>query len=107
MASEFTRFAAWTAIPAGSAILLRGLWIWSARRARRESGTAGTLSLARGLRAVLVGGALIACGICILREASVLFAIGLAIGAEELLETSAVIFALRDELPRRSISEGA
>jgi hypothetical protein len=29
----------------------------------------------------------------------------LAIGAEELLETSAVIFALRDDLARRTLSE--
>jgi hypothetical protein len=105
LSSEFARFAAVSAFPAGCAFLARGVHIWRTRRATGECGTAGTLSLARGLRAVLVGGALIACAAGVFLESSVLFAIGLAIGAEELLETSAVIFALRDDLARRTLSE--
>jgi hypothetical protein len=72
-----------------------------------ESATAGTLSLACGLRSVLVGGACVAFATGIFLESSVLVLIALAIGGEELLETSAVIFALRDDLARKTLIENA
>lgn len=106
-ASEFARVVAVLALLVGCVTCLRGVHLWWLRREAGESGPSGTLSLARGLRSVLVGGALMAFATGIFVESPVLVAIALAIGGEELLETSAVIFALRDDLARRTLSENA
>jgi len=55
----------------------------------------------RGLRAALVGGALLAGGIGLLSDSTVLIGLALIIGGEELVETSVVVSALRSEKKRR------
>ncbi len=62
----------------------------------------GTLLLVRSIRAALVGGALVALGAGILSSIDWLVILALIIGAEELLETSVMAAALRDEVARRS-----
>lgn len=70
-------------------------------RGRREAGATGrNLEWVRGLRATLVGGALVAGGLGIFSESTVLVGLALIIGGEELLETSMVVAALKDEKKR-------
>jgi hypothetical protein len=60
-----------------------------------------TLEGVRGLRAALVGGALVAGGVGLLSDSTVLIGLALIIGGEELVETSVVISTLRAEKRRR------
>jgi hypothetical protein len=83
------------AVTAGLVIALAGLW-----RHRRVvdmplASRGSTLPLACALRAVLVGGALVAGGLGALAGSSAVVGLACVIGLEELLETSVVIAALR------------
>jgi hypothetical protein len=70
-------------------------------RGRRERGATGrNLEWVRALRASLVGGALVGGGFGIFSESAVLVGLALIIGGEELLETSVVVAALKDEKRR-------
>ena len=59
------------------------------------------LDMVRSLRAVLVGAALVGLGFGLLYDNRWVIGISLIIGLEELLETSVVVMALRDEKARR------
>jgi hypothetical protein len=118
----------WRAYPA-AVLLAAGAWAlaWSARlqlRARRRRrGRAGrrsacsdvqaadpdapgprkALDIVRGIRAVLVGAALVGTGAGWIWQIPWLVGLSLIIGGQELLETSVVAAALRDELRRRGL----
>lgn len=85
----------WLLVVAGATVVVAGL-----RRHRRGLGlpltsSAASLPLACALRAVLVGGACIAAGLGWLAGSWTVVGLACVIGAEELLETSVVIAALR------------
>jgi hypothetical protein len=102
--------AMWPGLPgavclaAGSLLLVRGVL----RRARERrspprSGNANALGLVRSLRLVLVGGGLAGTGVGLLADVDWLVALSLIIGGQELLETSIIAAALRDEERRRAM----
>jgi hypothetical protein len=63
------------------------------------------LNMVRSLRAVLVGLSLVGLGTGLIWRNNWLVGISLIIGLEELLETTVVVMALRDETARRESDE--
>jgi len=93
----YWRLAGATAAAVGALLLL-----WAARlhvfsRWPLPPGPRKALDLVRAGRAVLVGGALIGVGVGVLLHVKWLVVLALIIGGQELLETSVIAAALRDE----------
>jgi len=94
----------WICVPLialGAAVVL-----WAVRLQRRGPAPGAVaptkpLDMVRALRAVLVGAALMGLGVGLLWENRWVVGISLIIGLEELLETSVVVMALRDEKARQ------
>jgi hypothetical protein len=97
----------WRAYPAavlaiaGLGIVVRGIW-----RQRRGIGLPVTraakgAAMARALRSVLTGLAIVGVGVAWWAHLDLLLVLSLVIGGEELLETSVVIAALDDAERRR------
>ena len=100
-------FASYLLIVLGAAIVL-----WAARLQWRGPDSdavapAKPLDMVRSLRAVLVGGALVGLGVGLLWDNRWIIGISLIIGLEELLETSVVVMALRDEKARQETEKNA
>lgn len=99
----------------GSYILIglgTGIVLWAARLQWRGPAPdavapAKPLDMVRSLRAVLVGAALVGLGMGLLYANRWVIGISLIIGLEELLETSFVVMALRDEKTRREAERAA
>ena len=67
------------------------------------AGPRKALNLVRSFRGVLVGLALTGVGVGVLAELEWLVVLSLIIGGQELLETSIMVAALRDEEKRRAV----
>ena len=91
----------WRAYPAslilavGGAVLVWGLVTLFATAHIAPSDRGKPISLVTGIRLALVGGAIAALGASWLWQQLWLFILALAIGGEELLETSVVLYVLR------------
>ncbi len=91
----------WRAYPAsliialGGTVLARGLVTVFATARIAASDRGKPISLVTGIRLALVGGAIVALGAAWLWQQLWLFILALAIGGEELLETSVVLYTLR------------
>jgi hypothetical protein len=93
-------------------VLGTGIVLWAARLQWRGPdpdavAPAKPLDMVRSLRAVLVGGALVGLGVGLLWDNRWIIGISLIIGLEELLETSVVVMALRDEKARQETEKTA
>ena len=102
----------WQSVLSYLSILLgTGVILWAVRLHWRRPSTDAVaptkpLNMVRSLRAVLVGAALVGLGCGVLLHSRWMIGLSLIIGLEELLETSVVVMALRDEKARRE-AEGA
>ena len=91
----------WRAYPAslimalGGAVLVWGLVTLFAIARMAASDRGKPISLVSGIRLALIGGAIAALGAAWLWQQLWLFILALAIGGEELLETSVVLYVLR------------
>jgi hypothetical protein len=101
--------AMWPAVPAALCLAAGALLLTAGVRRRIRdhavpppSGNANALGLVRSFRFVLTGGALVGVGIGLLADVSWLVVLSLIIGGQELLETSIMAAALRDEERRRA-----
>ena len=95
-----TEISSWTREELFAAVLI-ALGTFSLARACVRFLGARTLEGVRALRAALVGGALVAGGVGMLSDSTVLIGLALIIGGEELVETSVVVSTLRAEQKRR------
>ncbi len=78
-----------------------GLSAWI--RGSRETGDSGgrLLGMVRGFRVGIIGLALVGIGVWLLTEQTWILVVSLAVGGEELLESSFIIATIRSD-PRRS-----
>lgn len=99
--STLTGAAAILASLAGSGLLGWAAWRSFHREVPGAVPPTKPLNMVMALRAALVGGALVALGAGLWLDNSLLIGLALIIGLEELLETSVVVMALRDERARQ------
>lgn len=109
MVSEFNWLAlgATISILAGTAIVIWAVRLQLRGPARDAVAPAKPLDMVRSLRAVLVGAAMVGLGFGLLTDNRWVIGISLIIGLEELLETSVVVMALRDEKARQEREQAA
>jgi hypothetical protein len=100
------RVLAIVSMAAGAAILAWAVRLGVSRLPAGAVAPRRPLNMVRSLRALLVGASLIGLGAGLLWENGWLVGLSLIIGLEELLETTVVVLALRDETNRREQDSG-
>lgn len=104
--TSWLRIFAIGSMAAGAAVIARAICLARTRLPTNTVAPRRPLKMVRSLRAVLVGGSLLGLGAGLYWRNGWLVGLSLIIGLEELLETTVVVLALRDEAARREDEVG-